>query len=200
MNTPRPKRSERAQAQRDRILDAAQACFTEHGFHAASMARIAATAEMSPGLIYRYFKSKNEIIQGIVERQLEWLGEDLAKVDKRDIRLGDVLFDAFTANACHRDQRAGIEPALFLEISAEASRDAQVSATMREFDRELEGITHAWLRGHGDGPDEARLAARTFALRCFIEGLKVRQVREPEIDHAVLREAIEHTLRSLRSG
>ena len=34
----------RAAAQRTRILQAAQKCFVEHGFHAASMATIAQTA------------------------------------------------------------------------------------------------------------------------------------------------------------
>ena len=48
-------RDARAQAQRNRILDAAQKCFAERGFHGAGMALIADTAQMSPGLIYRYF-------------------------------------------------------------------------------------------------------------------------------------------------
>ena len=56
----------RAEAQRERILAAAHKCFAERGFHAASMASIAETAEMSPGLIYRYFAGKAEITQGTV--------------------------------------------------------------------------------------------------------------------------------------
>ena len=35
------------------------------------MAHIAATAEISPGLIYRYFKSKSAIVRAIIERHLE---------------------------------------------------------------------------------------------------------------------------------
>src|SRR3546814_7429913 len=61
----------RTLAQRERILCAAQKCFVEHGFHAASMASIAETAEMSAGLIYRYFENKNAIILAIVERRSE---------------------------------------------------------------------------------------------------------------------------------
>ncbi len=57
---PRP----RAEAQRDRILCAALKCFIEHGFHAASMANIAETAQMSAGLMYRYFDNKNAIVLG----------------------------------------------------------------------------------------------------------------------------------------
>ena len=43
------KAQARAEAQHERILSAAQQCFIEHGFHAASMASIAETAEMSAG-------------------------------------------------------------------------------------------------------------------------------------------------------
>ncbi|MGD8359415.1 MAG: helix-turn-helix domain-containing protein, partial [Lysobacterales bacterium] len=68
--TTRERTATRKQAQRERILSAAQACFVESGFHAASMANIAETAEMSPGLIYRYFESKNAIILAIIDKQL----------------------------------------------------------------------------------------------------------------------------------
>ena len=61
----------RAAKQRERILDAAEVCFIQHGFHAASMAGIAQTADMSAGLIYRYFDSKAAIVKAIIERHLE---------------------------------------------------------------------------------------------------------------------------------
>ena len=38
--TAKGRRDARAKAQRDRILDAAQKCFTERGFHGASMSMI----------------------------------------------------------------------------------------------------------------------------------------------------------------
>ena len=41
----------KADRQRQRILDAAEKCFIESGFHAATMAHIATTAGISPGLM-----------------------------------------------------------------------------------------------------------------------------------------------------
>ena len=58
-NAPGAPRKARADAQRSRILAAAEKCFVQQGFHAASMASIATTAGMSPGLIYRYFPGKH---------------------------------------------------------------------------------------------------------------------------------------------
>ena len=65
------KDTPRAEAQRERILCAAQRCFIEYGFHAASMASIAETAQMSAGLMYRYFENKSAIVLAIIERQLQ---------------------------------------------------------------------------------------------------------------------------------
>src|SRR3546814_18015275 len=49
------------------------------------MASIAETAEMSAGLIYRYFENKNAIIQAIVERQLQLLSEDIRLIRQVDL-------------------------------------------------------------------------------------------------------------------
>ncbi len=48
---------------RVQILDAARACFASAGFHGASMHQICAEARMSPGALYRYFPSKDAIIE-----------------------------------------------------------------------------------------------------------------------------------------
>jgi TetR/AcrR family transcriptional repressor of uid operon len=52
---------------RAQILDAARACFARHGFHGASMHQICAEARMSPGALYRYYPSKEAIIEAIAE-------------------------------------------------------------------------------------------------------------------------------------
>ncbi|MBT9287986.1 TetR/AcrR family transcriptional regulator [Prosthecodimorpha staleyi] len=56
---------------RRQILAAARACFARSGFHGASMQEICAEAQMSPGGLYRYFRSKDDMIDAIVEEQRE---------------------------------------------------------------------------------------------------------------------------------
>ena len=58
-------RAERREAQTVRILDAAKKCFVRSGFQGASMHDICKEAEMSPGALYRYFPSKEAIIEAI---------------------------------------------------------------------------------------------------------------------------------------
>jgi AcrR family transcriptional regulator len=55
----------RANAQRERILDAALTCFARGGFHAASMQDIVAESGLSPGAIYGYFDSKTDVVMAI---------------------------------------------------------------------------------------------------------------------------------------
>src|SRR5262245_63469351 len=60
-------RAERRDQQMHRIMDAAKVCFVRFGFQGASMHQICAEAGMSPGALYRYFPSKEAIIEAIVE-------------------------------------------------------------------------------------------------------------------------------------
>ncbi|GIF64769.1 TetR family transcriptional regulator [Asanoa ishikariensis] len=54
-------------ARRQQILEAAQRCFSEQGFHGTTMVHVIDEAGLSVGAVYRYFKSKNELIIAIAE-------------------------------------------------------------------------------------------------------------------------------------
>jgi TetR/AcrR family transcriptional regulator, repressor for uid operon len=59
------KRARNREAQEERILNAAMTCFIRSGFRGASMNDICSEAGMSPGALYRYFPSKEAIIEKI---------------------------------------------------------------------------------------------------------------------------------------
>lgn len=52
-------------AKRRQILDAALELFSDYGFHGASMAKLAETANVPVGTIYRHFKGKEELIHAL---------------------------------------------------------------------------------------------------------------------------------------
>lgn len=66
---------EHLQARRDQILDAARRCFVRNGFHATSMQDVFAEAGLSAGATYRYFRSKEEIVEAIAAQMLERMGK-----------------------------------------------------------------------------------------------------------------------------
>src|SRR3954470_18901979 len=53
---------EHLERRRRQILDAARRCFVRKGVHETSMQDIFAESGLSAGAVYRYFKSKNEIV------------------------------------------------------------------------------------------------------------------------------------------
>lgn len=194
------KAEARSQAQRERILAAAQACFVERGFHAASMANIAETAEMSAGLIYRYFESKSAIILAIIERQLNVARSKIAQLRKSTDLVAAVI-ESHVADQ-QRDPEA-MNSALFLEMSAEATRDPQIGAATSAFDATIRAGLADWLArgeasgGHGLPPEVAK--ARALMLVCLIEGLKVRAAREPHLDPTLVSQGLEVLLPALCS-
>ena len=58
---------EHLDARRQQILDASRRCFIRNGFHTTSMQDILSEANLSSGALYRYFRSKEEIIVAIAQ-------------------------------------------------------------------------------------------------------------------------------------
>src|ERR1700722_11909389 len=122
---PAPAAATHAARQRERILQAAEKCFIESGFHAASMAHIADTAGISAGLIYRYLDSTASIAQAITERHLETEG---ARVIDRLNSSEDVcaaMLDLF--ERWQRGDDPKMNAGLFLDLTAECTRDPQIA-------------------------------------------------------------------------
>jgi TetR/AcrR family transcriptional repressor of uid operon len=68
--TPKREARDSVAAYRERILAAAEDAFIRGGFHQTTMQDIARAAQMSPGNIYRYFKSKEALVFGLIEQGL----------------------------------------------------------------------------------------------------------------------------------
>ena len=194
------KMQDRTQLQCERILDAAEQCFIKHGFHAASMANIAEAAGMSAGLIYRYFENKNAIILAIIERQLHIMHADISALQS-GLDFTSLIGELF-ASWQHGKQR-GMSPVLYLELSAEATRDKQIAEAATKCDRVCATEFSTWLKqaARADRQDLTDEEARQsdFAVRCFIDGLAVRAVREPNLDPAFVAKSLKMFLPRLLS-
>src|SRR2546423_6618510 len=60
---------EHLDARRRQIIDAAIVCFARDGFHRATMQDVCREAHLSAGAIYRYFSSKDAIIEAIADER-----------------------------------------------------------------------------------------------------------------------------------
>ncbi|HEX7358727.1 MAG TPA: helix-turn-helix domain-containing protein [Ignavibacteriaceae bacterium] len=70
---PRTKQQfeEIRQQSRKKILDAALEVFAKHGYHLTTVDAIAKTAGVSKGLMYNYFKSKEQVLQELMIGMIE---------------------------------------------------------------------------------------------------------------------------------
>jgi AcrR family transcriptional regulator len=191
----------RAAKQRERILDAAERCFIKHGFHAASMAHIAQTADMSAGLIYRYFASKAAIVMAIIERHLE------SEHHKRIGQLNSAEDISRTVLETFESWRRRDDPkfnaVLMLELTAESTRDGEIARAVRAKDRFFgDSITEAVrrsARARGVKLTTAAARSRAVVLQCLVEGLAMRVVRDPKLKRATIKPALEAIINVLMS-
>ena len=110
-------------SRRQQIIEAAKRRVAQSGFHGASMHEICAEAGMSPGAVYRYFRSKDEIIAAIAEDE-----------QARNAALfGSASEGGFHARMLHigrmflRDMAEPGRVALMAEIMAESLRNPEVA-------------------------------------------------------------------------
>src|SRR5689334_3019902 len=71
MRPPPPEPSRGAVVTRERILDAAESLFMEHGFEATSMRAITASAGVNLAAVNYHFGSKEELFQSVLTRRLD---------------------------------------------------------------------------------------------------------------------------------
>jgi TetR/AcrR family transcriptional regulator, transcriptional repressor of aconitase len=111
---------------RTQILEAAIACFSRQGFHRATMQDIVRQSKLSPGAIYNYFASKEEIIEAIaMERHAK--EHELFAQAKREATLQKTLHhvrDFFFGQLSHAAERQ--RRRVTIQYWAESLRNTQI--------------------------------------------------------------------------
>jgi TetR/AcrR family transcriptional regulator, repressor for uid operon len=130
-------RFDRREAQIMRILDASRSCFLKSGFQGASMGEICTAAGMSPGALYRYFPSKESLIEAICAADKEADAIILAGIANAP----SIIDGMTTGLLAHAKQmhESGLAP-LFAEIFAEAMRNATLNTILERSTCEVHAI------------------------------------------------------------
>lgn len=183
----------RTLARRRQVLEAASRCFRRHGFHACSMAQISADADMSVGHIYRYFTGKEAIIAAIVREDVD---DVLAKVADFPQGAADIRA-ALTARADEGVMQAS-EPdraALMVEIRAEAARNPQIGALVRDADQKIsEQLRRIIVVAVDRDLEPSDLEARVEMFQLIFQGIGLRTVVNPAIDRKALSQIVKLTI------
>ena len=163
--TPLSARRKAAETdRRRRILESAEHAFVRHGFHATTMQRVAEEAGMSAGNLYRYFPSKEAIVEGLCELDQAEMAVAFAELMSGDRHI----------LSRHVLAKPPEKARLLVEIWAEAGRNPRVAAMTRAIDAEVrarieELIDAAKAAGVASQRLDSRFGARFFVT--FVAGL-----------------------------
>jgi len=171
---------------RQQILDASAACFSRRGFHATTMQDICHEADLSPGAVYRYFPSKETIIQAMCDHSananIEAIKAALAESEDTWAAFTDLIRRFFTEL---ESLKTAADCALNVELIAEAPRNEPIrqwltgslEATYGLF---LDLIAAAQARGEVAPSRSPRSVAQVMVG--LYHGFVTQKLVEPDID------------------
>lgn len=183
------------EARRREILDAAIACFTRKGFHQTTMDDICHQAELSPGAIYRYFASKEEIINAAVRENrssdveswpdfTHWIEEEITRTE--DFAALINMFNKMGMQRYEKDSEiVEVELNLYIRSWAEALRNQGVREEILERWKHRLGlfekiISQAQKLGQINSEIDPGAAARVILATS--EGTKLLWMVDPDFD------------------
>ena len=198
------ERQQRArEATRRAILDAALELFVADGYAQVSIRNIAAKVEYSPGAIYSYFPSKDDIFFALAEEGFRLLGATAMPASNGGDPLDDLASAVwrFHEFSCEHPEYFAL---VFLDravprISREYERFAFMSEMKQCIVTTIERCIEAGLLPRGLQP--ARVMRLLFAPVLGIAAMRLSARLGPQEDaDALVRDAIQTTLAGLRAG
>ena len=168
-------------ARRAHILDAAERCIANAGFHRTTMQDICRAAAISPGALYVYFDSKEALIAGISERDRQEFAERLeALADAPDFMQAlRALGEQYFLEDAAKDHRMSID------IGLELTRNPRVGEIFRRFDRYLvdsfETLFHK-LQQEGRIAPALDIPTTVKAFLVVADGMFWRRAVDPAFD------------------
>ena len=146
------------------ILDAAIRVFAREGFHRCRVSDIAREANVAYGLVYHYFRSKDEVLDTLFTERWSLLLEAIAAGDREAAPVRDKLHGiaSFIIDSYRND------PDLMKVIIVEVTRAANTfgRAHLGEIRQAYQGISAIVAQGQGDGTFRSDISA-DFATLCF---------------------------------
>ena len=122
---------EHLDARRQQILDASRRCFIRNGFHTTSMQDILSEANLSSGALYRYFRSKEEIIVAIAQDVLAQVAHGIESALEPDVPLSaDAIFSRLFLTIERIDAEQDIAR-MAVQVWGEALRSPVVAEQVR---------------------------------------------------------------------
>ncbi|MBK0123794.1 helix-turn-helix transcriptional regulator [Pantoea sp. S61] len=155
----------------EQILDAAEQCMRLKGFHQTSIQNIASQADVSIGLIYKYYKNKEAIIEAlvtnVVQRMIALLNADFERI-------------AHAGGVTHSVQDI-VPPevehsiVLLMEVSSEATRNERIRQIMNDAWQVLKNNFITQEQTLNPSLDASVINTRLHIISLVIDGMIIRR-------------------------
>jgi len=171
-------------ARRAEIQAAAVKCFMEKGFHNTTMQDIYEATGLSPGAVYNYFSSKEDIIVAAVKDFNDWSISSLETLTTNDPADSLMKYIRFWLSIIkQKEYRTNIS--VYLDLYSEATRNNDI----REAVLKIHDTIHARLielvkQNQRLGLFNPRLdpLAIARAIMSMLFGITIHKALEPEVD------------------
>ncbi|MBX7481699.1 TetR/AcrR family transcriptional regulator [Qipengyuania qiaonensis] len=179
------------------ILDAALACFRAKGFAGASIGDICKAAGMSPGHLYHYFGSKDEIVTAIASQDRAQATATLQALGENG-PLAEAILNALDPEFELGDY--GIDGSLAFDVFAEASRNPAVAQSVSSLYRNVNAGLAALIRreqASGRIPAEIDPEGTALAITALVEGIGVMGISHDENELAAAAPAVRRAIQAI---
>lgn len=190
---------------RGRILEAARELFTEHGYEAVTMRKVAEKIEYSPTTIYLHFADKDELVRELCTQDFLALAAHFRELARerdpvrrlRSIGRGMVRFASERPNH-YRMMFMTPHPPVAVGKRRIEKDNPEVDAWALLKGTVAEAQQAGLLAGHPGGPEA--VAQVLFAAIHGVAALHIAKANDPWIDWLPLDEMVERTLDVLLRG
>ncbi len=176
-------------ARREHILDAAEVCFARAGFHRTTMQDICKEALISPGALYVYFNSKEDLIAGLAERDRSDFAERFADL----AGAADLMQSLSSLGDHYFDEEPAHKRTMCLEIGLESTRNPKVGEIYRSVDRYVQESFQklfAALAAEGRIAPDVDIPTLTKLFFVIGDGMFMRRALDPNFDVKALLPAV----------
>lgn len=177
---------------REELLDAAERAYAERGISRTTVSDVARAAGVTRGLVYHYFPTTQDLLDGVLDRRVAAFAESVRAWDARRT-VGDIEGALHDVIDLFRAQTRSDDP-----LRADLHRIENAALYQRFLDRAVTAVVdtlqittvEAYSARHGLAIEHVRA---TFVV--LVHGLVGLVRTEPEVPDAVLAALVRQTLR-----
>ncbi|GME42136.1 TetR family transcriptional regulator [Pantoea agglomerans] len=167
----------------EEILEAAEYCMRQKGFYQTSVQNIARQANVSVGLIYKYYKNKEAIIEALIKNVVQRM------IDSLKDALDNLAHAGKVAHSAHGVVSVDVEKSivLLIDISAEATRNERIRKIINDAWQMLKENFITQEQALNPSLDADIIQTRLYIMSLIIDGMTIRRyMKQREIDGSVM--------------